>query len=97
MLVLLACARMGKDVHPGELGRSAAGNLLRAELDELLLEVVELDLEVVLVLAPEGCGLDLCGRLSEIARQPCPCANLEISHGEDAGSRTILCCWWSKN
>lgn len=50
-------------VHLVQLGSSATSNLLCPELDELLLEVVELLLELLLVLAPERLSLDLSGRL----------------------------------
>lgn len=50
-------------VHSGELALGTTGDLLGAELDELGLQFLELSLELILVLAPEGLGLDLSGRL----------------------------------
>lgn len=46
----------------GELALGTTGDLLGAELDELGLQFLELSLELILVLAPEGLGLDLSGR-----------------------------------
>lgn len=40
-----------------------------AKLHELLLEVVELDLEVFLVLAPEGRRADFCGGLAGLCQR----------------------------
>jgi hypothetical protein len=50
-------------VHSGELALRATGNLLSAELDELGLQLLQLSLELILVLAPELGSLDLGGRL----------------------------------
>lgn len=57
-----------KDVHLVELGLRTAGNLLCPQLHQLALELVELLLQLLLVLAPELGGLDLAGGLSR-ARQ----------------------------
>ncbi len=48
--------------HLGELGSGTTSDLLGAELAELSLELTELLGEVLLVLGPEGTGLDF-GRL----------------------------------
>jgi hypothetical protein len=50
-------------VHSGELALGTTGNLLGAELDQLGLQLLELSLELILVLAPELASLDLSGRL----------------------------------
>lgn len=49
--------------HLGELGCGSSSNLLGAELAELSLELTELLGEILLVLGPEGTGLDFSGRL----------------------------------
>jgi hypothetical protein len=41
-----------ENVHSVQFGGSTAGNLLHAELTQFRLELVELFLEVILVLAP---------------------------------------------
>lgn len=51
--------------HLGEFGCVTAGNLLRAQLDELALQFVELLSEVLLVLRPELGGLNFACRLWE--------------------------------
>lgn len=53
----------GSVVHSGELALGTTGNLLGAELDQLGLQLLELSLELILVLAPELASLDLSGRL----------------------------------
>lgn len=50
-------------VHLVELRGSAASNLLCAQLHQLGLQVIELLLELVLVLAPKRRGLDFSGGL----------------------------------
>lgn len=60
------CATCGggveKRVHLGELG-ARRSDLLDAELVQLSLELVELLEELILILAPEGSGLDFAGGL----------------------------------
>lgn len=52
------------DVHSGQFRRSAAGDLLHAQLAQLRLQAVELLRQVIFALAPELAGLDFCvGRL----------------------------------
>ena len=51
------------NAHLGELGSRSSSNLLGAELAELSLELTELLGEILLVLGPEGTGLDFSGRL----------------------------------
>lgn len=53
----------GSVVHSGELALGTTGDLLGAELNQLGLQLLELSLELILVLAPELAGLDLSGRL----------------------------------
>lgn len=48
-------------VHSGELGGGTSSDLLGAELNKLGLELIKLLLQVLLVLAPEGAGLDFGG------------------------------------
>ena len=43
------------------------GDLLCSQLHELLLQLVELLLQILLVLAPKLGGLDLAGRLRQLA------------------------------
>lgn len=50
----------GKNSHPVELRRSASSYLLCAELTQLCFEVHELLLQIILALAPELTGADLC-------------------------------------
>jgi hypothetical protein len=50
-------------VDSGELALGTTGDLLGAELNQLGLQLLELSLELILVLAPELAGLDLSGRL----------------------------------
>lgn len=50
------------NAHSVKLGRTGAGNLLGAELNQLGLQLIQLLLELILVLAPELGGLDF-GRL----------------------------------
>jgi hypothetical protein len=57
------CGRGNSVVHSGELALGTTGNLLGAELDQLGLQLLELSLELILVLAPELASLDLSGRL----------------------------------
>jgi hypothetical protein len=56
--------------HLGELGGGSTRNLLGAELTKLSLELSELLLEVLLVLAPERAGLNFCGRLTHHSISP---------------------------
>jgi hypothetical protein len=60
------CAGGFSVVHSGELALGTTGNLLSAELDQLGLQLLELSLELILVLAPELASLDLSGRLGEV-------------------------------
>ena len=46
--------------HSGQLRRGAAGDLLCSELAEFGLELLELLLQVLLALAPQLAGFDLC-------------------------------------
>lgn len=70
-------------LHPGELGGSAAGDLLSAQLDQLLLEVLKLLLKVVFALAPELGSLNLSGRLHFVSDSMFGC-------NSNRGCRTIL-------
>ena len=57
----------GGRLHPVQLGRGAAGALLRAEADELLSHLLELLHQVILALAPQGVSLEVeRGRLRGI-------------------------------
>lgn len=49
--------------HLGQLGSGTSSDLLGAELAELSLELTKLLGEILLVLGPEGTGLDFSGRL----------------------------------
>ncbi len=48
-------------IHSGQLRLRAAGNLLCAQLHELLLQIIQLLPQFILVLAPKLCGLDFAG------------------------------------
>lgn len=52
-----------KNAHLAQLRLGTTGNLLGAQSHELLLELIELLLEILLVLAPKLLGSDLAGRL----------------------------------
>ena len=54
---------MESDVHFVEFRLRTTSNLLRPELDELLLQLIELLLQLILVLAPELAGFYFAGRL----------------------------------
>ena len=61
-----ACSNSGSgllDAHLAQLRLGTTGNLLSAQGNELLLELIELLLEILLVLAPKLLGSDLAGRL----------------------------------
>lgn len=49
--------------HLGQLGSGTSSDLLGAELAKLSLELIKLLGEILLVLGPEGTGLDFSGRL----------------------------------
>jgi hypothetical protein len=52
-------------LHPVQLGRSATGDLLRAQRDELLPHVLELLHQVIFALAPQLVGFDVARRRLE--------------------------------
>ena len=56
------------DIHFVQFRLSTTRNLLRPQLHELLLEVIELLLQFILVLAPELRGLDFAGRLQNLCQ-----------------------------
>lgn len=45
----------GRDLHLGELGGSTTGDLLNAEGDELILQLIKLLGEILLGLGPQLC------------------------------------------
>lgn len=66
----------GRDLHLGELGGSTAGDLLDAEGDELILQLIELLGEILLGLGPQLCcfnsGLRACESAPEFVASPFP-------------------------
>lgn len=71
------------DAHLAQLRLGTTGDLLGAQSHELLLELIELLLEILLVLAPKLLGSDLAGRLSN------PPVSISSSFQMYAGGRSL--------